>query len=519
MEKRQKAQKDLLTFASIIDIPGSPVQHSDEQCENFQPIPSSFGAHHILWLKCLQDVADGKMLRLMGLMPPGSAKSTYTSVVFPTYYLGRFPGTNIIIASYGTDLPKTFGRRARAVVKQPIYQRIFNTDLSLESSAVDAWALTNGSNFMAAGILSGITGRRVNGIIWDDLIKGREAADSLTQREKTWVEYQDSLLSRKSPYAWEVGIATRWHEDDPAGRILPEFYNGESGLIKCRDGNEWYVVCIPAIAESKDDILGRQPGERIWPEWFPPDHFNQYMGSARTWNALYQQRPAPESGDYFKAEWLKPYDTLPFEREEFHVYGASDYAVSVDQGDWTVHIVVGIGPDDNIYILDFWRRQAGSAEWVVALGNLIKKWRPMGWAEEMGQIRAAVGPFIEKHLRDNQLYVARAQFPAKGDKSVRAQSIRGRMDMRGLYYPRNAPWFPAFKHELMTFPAGKNDDQVDALGLIGQVLDRMVQGSRKDTSVKRPKVISTNPEHCTVTLDDLFLANEQRARKPNLRIH
>lgn len=196
----------------------------------------------------------------MGLMPPGSAKSTYTSVVFPTHYLGRFQKRSIIVASYGSELPKKFGRRARSIVQQPIFRRIFDSELSEESAAVDEWSLSNGSEWMAAGILTGITGNRADGIIWDDLIKGREQADSELVRNKTWDAYFDDLLTRKKPNAFEIGIVTRWHEDDPAGRILPEDYNGETGWIKCRDGNDWYVVCLPAICERADDPLGRKIG-------------------------------------------------------------------------------------------------------------------------------------------------------------------------------------------------------------------------------------------------------------------
>jgi predicted phage terminase large subunit-like protein len=103
--------------------------------------------------------------------------------------------------------------------------------------------------------------------------------------------------------------------------------------------------------------------------------------------------------------------------------------------------------------------------------------KPIGWAEEQGQIRAGVGPFLERRMRERQAYVARAQFPTRGDKAVRAQSIRGRMELDGLYVPVGAPWYADFRSELLSFPAGKYDDQVDALGLIGQVLVKMTAGA------------------------------------------
>jgi predicted phage terminase large subunit-like protein len=193
------------------------------------------------------------------------------------------------------------------------------------------------------------------------------------------------------------------------------------------------------------------------------------------WAALYQQRPAPEEGDYFKAEWLKPCDKLP-PKETLRVYGGSDYAVTADGGDYTVHAVVGLDPQGRMYLLDLWRRQSSSDEWFEAFYDLVLQWKPVGWAEEKTQITSGVGPYIERRQRERQACRFRHQFPTRGDKAVRAQSIRGRMALEGLYVPANAAWLPALRSELLGFPAGKHDDQVDGLGLVGQLLDQMVPG-------------------------------------------
>jgi predicted phage terminase large subunit-like protein len=197
---------------------------------------------------------------------------------------------------------------------------------------------------------------------------------------------------------------------------------------------------------------------------------------ARTWSALYQQRPAPEDGNYFQTDWLHQYERPPA-LDVLRVYGASDYAVTADGGDYTVHVVVGIDPEWRMYLLDLWRDQVSSAGWIESFCDLVQRWKPLGWAEETGQIRAGVGPFIDRRMRERHAYVARTQFPTRGDKAVRAQSIRGRMELNGLYVPMREAWYPAFRSELLSFPAGKHDDQVDALGLIGQVLDRMSAGA------------------------------------------
>jgi hypothetical protein len=142
----------------------------------------------------------------------------------------------------------------------------------------------------------------------------------------------------------------------------------------------------------------------------------------------------PEDGDYFKAAWLRPYIKAP-PTDTLAIYGASDYAVTADGGDYTVHVVVGVDPEGHMYLLDMWRKQASSDEWVEAFCSLVREWKPREWAEEQGQIKAGVGRFLERMQRERKPYVYRRDFPVRADKAVRAQSIRGRMAIDGLYVP------------------------------------------------------------------------------------
>jgi predicted phage terminase large subunit-like protein len=250
------------------------------------------------------------------------------------------------------------------------------------------------------------------------------------------------------------------------------------------DGEQWEVVSLAAIAEEHDP-LGRHPGEYLWTDdayGYGDDLREKKKNqSARNWSALFQQRPAPEQGDFFKAEWFKPYTSAP-PLSELVTYGASDYAMSAGRGDYTVHMVVGIDPDDDMYLLDVWRKQAAVETWVESLADLVHTWMPMGWAEETVQITSGVGPYLNRRLHERKAYVAREQFPTRGDKGARAQSIRARMATNGLYVPVNKPWFDAFKNELLAFPTARHDDQVDALGLIGQLVDKMIVGKRPGKS-------------------------------------
>lgn len=473
---RRKARNSLVDYARYIEVPGAPVTEDDD-AEDFRPVETQLATHHVLTLEAIQRCIEKPSGRLMLFMPPGSAKSTYGSVVTPSWIMGKMPGFKTIGVSYGSDMAKKFGRRTRSIIKQKKYASLFGAMLSGDQAAADEWALSNGSEYMSGGILSGITGNRADLVVVDDPIKGRQDADSEVIRQRTKDEYEESVKTRLKPGGSIIIIQTRWHEDDLSGSILPENYAGESGIIMGRDGFEWEVICLAAKCERADDPLGRQIGEYIWPEWFDENHWKNFERLPRTWSALFQQRPAPDSGDYFKREWIRTVDVMPA-RENMSIYGASDYAVTANGGDYTVHVIVGIDHEGRLWLLDLWRGQTSSDIWVDTFCSLVKKWKPIGWAEETGQIKSGVGPFLVKRMMETQAYVAREQFPTRGgNKAVRAQSIRGRMAHAGMYVHKDAPFLADLISEMMSFPVGVHDDQVDALGLAGQLMDRMDFGN------------------------------------------
>ncbi|MEL6288546.1 MAG: phage terminase large subunit, partial [Pseudomonadota bacterium] len=310
--------------------------------------------------------------------------------------------------------------------------------------------------------------------------------DSETIRDKTWEAYKDDLSTRLKPNAWQVIIQTRWHEDDLSGRLLPEDYDGRSGPVMGTDGHEWFVVNLPMLAEHASDPIGRAPGQLLWPEWFNEDDVAKLRADTsrqRTWSALYQQRPTPDDGDYFKREWFRWYDTPP---EHLRTYGASDYAVTAGGGDYTVHGVAGVDPDDNVYLLDVWRGQTQSDVWVDAFLDLVRQWRPLIWAEEQGQIIKSMDPIITKMMRDQRVYCRREQMASLTDKPSRSRSFQARAAQGKVYLPRNAPWVDVLMAELLAFPAGKNDDQVDVLGLLGRLVDDMTGGRLPKKEVRKP---------------------------------
>jgi predicted phage terminase large subunit-like protein len=238
------------------------------------------------------------------------------------------------------------------------------------------------------------------------------------------------------------------------------------------------VLSLPAFAKS-DDQLGRAIDQPLWADddYGYGDQLVSLRDTTppRIWSALYQQEPSPDTGDYFKEDWLHPVDILP-DRSTMRTYGASDYAVTGDGGDYTVHVVFGLDHLNHLYLLDVWRGQKKADAWIEALCDLVAKYRPLAWAEEGGQIKSGIGPFLDRQMRERRVYVNRTSFPTRGDKSIRARSIQGRMALDGLYYPKRAPWVADWLAELLNFPASKHDDQCDAMGLAGQLLDQMVKG-------------------------------------------
>lgn len=431
--------------------------------------------HHRLIAEKLEDVASGRVARLMIFMPPRHGKSELASKRFPAWYVGKYPRQQLIAASYNTDLATDFGREVRNIVASQEYQNVFRTVLAPDNRSANRWQTDKGGVYTAAGVGGGITGRGAHVLLIDDPFKDRQEADSETTRQSVWDWYTSTAYTRLMPGGAVVLIQTRWHEDDLAGRLLEAQEKGE--------GDIWEVLSLPAV---NDD------GQALWPEWYDAIRLHEIKRviGPRDWSALYQQKPTPDEGIYFRAEWLKPISRLP-NKDDLRVFGASDYAVTEDGGDYTVHIVVGLDHNDEMYLLDVWRKQTTSDVWVEAFCDLVLKWKPLFWAEESGQINAGVGPYLVRTMRKRHALVVRRQFPSRHDKSVRARSIQARMSVYGLHVIEDRDWYTDFRTELLKFPTATHDDQVDAFGLCGQLLDIAVAPRDKvELEPKRPAAVS-----------------------------
>lgn len=416
-------------------------------------------AHHRLIAEKLEAIERGDIDRLMINMPPRHGKSELGSRRFPAWFLGRNPSATIMSASYNLDKAEEFGGEVRDIVRSHQYRNLFpEVELKEDTRAKGFWRTSHGGFYISAGVGTALTGRGTVGpiVLIDDPLKDRAEADSERHRETVKQWYSSVVLSR-FPKAVIV-VQTRWHEDDLTGWLLSE---------QAKGGDQWEILELPAIGPDN---------KALWPEFYPLEVLERVKRSTipRDWSALYQQKPAPDEGDYFKRDWFRYYDEKP---KHLRVYGASDYAVTEGDGDYTVHIVVGIDPDDNLYVLDLWRGQTTSDKWISSLLDMVKQWRPLMWVEEQGQIIKSIGPFLEKRMREERTYCRREQVTSSSDKPTRSRSIQARSAMGRVYLPSKASWVADFTSELLMFPAAKHDDQVDAFGLIGRMLDELIPAS------------------------------------------
>ncbi len=252
-------------------------------------------AHHRFLMENLDELTQGTIKRLLVLMPPGSAKSTYASIIFPVWWFMQHPRSSVIAASHTAALVEHFSRHIQSLIGE--YRHKIGFDLRIGDRTRSHWQTSAGGEYFAVGIHGAITGRRADLVIIDDPVKSMGEADSATHRQHLWDWYTAELLTRLKPDARIAVVMTRWHEQDLGGQLIS------------RGGGDWRILRLPAIAEDHDPI-GRPPGAPLWPAWESLELLTrkQAVVGGRIWSALFQQSPRPATGHLFKVEHLQPID-------------------------------------------------------------------------------------------------------------------------------------------------------------------------------------------------------------------
>lgn len=392
--------------------------------------------------------------------PRRHGKSELSTKRFPALFIGNHPTRQIITCSYGSELASSFGRDVRNIVQSPEYRAIFpEVSISADSSASGRWHTNEGGIYIAAGVGGPVAGRGSDLLLVDDPYKNREEAESETVRNSVWDWFRSAAYPTLMPGGSIVVTSSRWHEDDLIGRLIE------------LQPDRWERITLPALRD----------GCALDPLRYPVPVLEDIRATIgeREWNAQYQQQPTPDEGAFFQRAWLKWYrDRRVLLESPLAVYVASDFALTDAGGDYTVHLVVGVNPGGHWFVLDMYRGQVDALEAVDEGLALVRQWKPLVWFGEKVAITKAIGPFLRKRMQETSTFVRIEEIAPVSDKATRARPIQGRAQMGLVHLPEAASFTADLVSELLSFPLGKNDDQVDCLSLLGLGLDSIVSAGR-----------------------------------------
>lgn len=420
----------------------------------------------------LRAVERGECKRLIINIPPRTLKTISVSVAFPAWLLGRNPSEQIVVGSYSKELSLDMSVKCRDVLRSDWYQRIFkDTRLKIDQDEKGKFMTDVGGQRFATSVGGTVTGMGGNFLILDDPVNPEEAQSEIERKStNNWV--RSTFMSRFNDdrKGRMVVVMQRLHADDVTGMFL------EMG--------GWEHLCLPAQFGKKTIIqIGAKKWEKDVGAFLDEGRRNKEVLKQKMndlgplgYAAQYLQNPTPDDGAFFQKGWMKFYDKLP---DNLRYYGASDFAVTSGGGDYTVHGILGVSPEDDWYLVDMWRSQEHSEVWANAQVDMIADYKPLEWYEEKGVIEKAVDPLVSKIMDERGVYCYRVKIASVKDKVTRAQALRGRMAAGRVYFPKNYPWVPDLMREVMQFPNSKHDDIVDMLSLFGLNAPNLKKGQIK----------------------------------------
>lgn len=426
------------------------------------------------------EVATGRCPRLIVTMPPRHGKSELISKYTPAWFLGNFPDKKVMLASYADTFAATWGRKSRDLLDE-WGPKLWGVRLSADSKGGGQWELATKKGgkkadgvMVTAGVGGGLTGKGAHLMIIDDPVKNAEEAQSERTREAHHDWWKSTARTRLQAGAGVILVMTRWHEDDLAGRLLADEVEG---------GDHWEVLNLPALCEDPEtDPLHREVGEALWPRYFD----KEWMGATKRamgtywFTAMYQQRPAPADGMLFKRQnfaYYKKHDTesAPGRGQLVTIYHPDkapeifdtsfatkfttvDVAASEkEQADYTVAATWLVTVNRDLLLWDLERVQFEGPDLLPFMRRIYYEHRPAF----IGIERLGYGLTIIQELLREGLPIVRLE-PDK-DKVTRALPACARYEERRVFHPRGPSWVDEFESELLVFPNGKHDDQVDVV--------------------------------------------------------
>jgi len=411
------------------------------------------GRHHALMAKKFEEIAEGKLKRLIICLPPRHSKSEMGSYLFPSWFLGKYPGKKVMQASNTGELAVGFGRKVRNLVMSEEYQGVFpGVNLRQDSKAAGRWATNKNGEYFAIGVGGTMTGRGADLCIIDDPHTEGEAALAAYDAsiyDKTYEWYTSGPRQRLQPNGSIVIIATRWGQKDLIGRVLKDA--AERGK-----DNEWEVIELPAIMPS---------GKSLWPEFWSLEELQALQEELppAKWNAQYQQNPTGEEGAIVKREWWQVWEKENPPNCQFVIQSWDTAFTKNERSDYSACTTWGVfhlnedENDVNIILLDAFQKRMEFPELKEKAYAHYKEWEPDAFVVEA---KAAGAPLIYE-LRQMGIVVSEYT-PSRGnDKFVRINSVSD-LFRSGKVWAPDTRWAREVVENMAAFPNGDHDDLTDS---------------------------------------------------------
>jgi len=409
--------------------------------------------------RAVKDYERGISTNLIFSLPYRHGKSDIISRRFPVWMLGRNPDSEIILACYSDQLASDLSRKARECFRETSW--VFGTALSVESSAVNHWEISDHKGSMSAtGIGGSIVGRGAGVLLIDDYLKSRQEAESMIIRDRQWDSYNDDLRTRLAPVHINIVCATRWHEDDIVGRLLR----------RCDPQSKDYDADAPTFEELRYPMQDETTGEWLFLQRFPESWYMHQKSNLGTygWNSLGQQNPQPRRGNLLRADLVEFLSDDEFDKQTVGARWSRGWDLASKRKervksdpDYTVGTLASIH-HDVVYIDDVVRGQWNA----VARDKIIVDCSLSDGANVPVYIECVAGytdayDYITNLLRGRS--VVRPYRP-RVDKVAHASQFEAKFEL-GKVRGRAGAWNKAWVQEFNSFPRGDHDDQVDSLGI------------------------------------------------------
>jgi len=407
------------------------------------------GPHHRVVAKKFNDLAEGKITRLIVNMPPRHTKSEFASFLLPAWMVGRNPKLKIIQATHTGELAVRFGRKAKTLIDSVEYSKIFETSLREDSQAAGRWETAQGGEYFAAGVGGAITGRGADLLIIDDPHSEQDAL-SPTAMENAYEWYTSGPRQRLQPGAKIVLVMTRWSKKDLTGILLKS-----QKEIK---GDQWDVVEFPAILDH-----GSKP-EAVWPQYWKLEELEKVKATLPVgkWNAQWMQRPTSEEGALIKREWWRTWDHDEPPNLHYVIQSYDTAYLKKETADFSAITTWGVFyPNEdspaNLILVDAIKGRYEFPELRRIALDQYKYWNPEAVIIEA----KAAGLPLTYELRQMDIPVQNFT-PSKGnDKHVRVNTCAPLFES-GMIWAPDQKFAEEVIEECAAFPHGDHDDLVDS---------------------------------------------------------